>query len=123
MYLYQARGAVGFEVDPAACDIAERRLSGTDVSVIRASYETMDTGLIDSRTRLVTNIPFGSQFKRVDTDKLVGVLRVCTQAGARITMLASREQGAHLSAALGLRRKNVIVMGEPAAILSPHSAH
>ena len=123
MRLYQARGAVGFEVDPAACDIAERRLAGTDVSVVRASYETMDIGLMDSRTRIVTNIPFGSQFERVDTDKLVRVLRVCSEAGARITMLASREQGAHLSAALGLRRKNVIVMGQPAAILSPHPAH
>ena len=117
MRLYQARGAVGFEVDPAACDIAERRLAGTDVSVVRASYETMDIGLMDSRTRIVTNIPFGSRFERVDTDKLVRVLRACSEAGARITMLASREQGAHLSAALGLRRKNVIVMGQPAAIL------
>ncbi len=117
MRLYQARGAVGFEVDPAACDIADRRLAGADVSVVRASYETMDIGLMDSRTRIVTNIPFGSQFERVDTDKLVRVLRSCSEAGARITMLASREQGAHLSAALGLRRKNLIVMGQPAAIL------
>ena len=51
MRLYHASGAVGFEIDPAACDIAERRLAGTDVSVVRASYETMDIGLMDSRTR------------------------------------------------------------------------
>lgn len=114
---YQARAAIGFEVDPAACDIAERRLAGAKVSVIRASYETLDIGLIDSRTRIVTNIPFGSRFERVNTEKLVPVLRSCSDAGARITMLASRQQGAHLGRALGLRRKNVIVMGQPAAIL------
>ena len=114
---YQVRAAIGFEVDPAACDIAERRLTGTSVSIIRKSYETMDTGLMDSRTRIVTNIPFGNQFERVDTERLVRVLQACSAVGARITMLVSREQGAHLSAALGLRRKNVIVMGQPAAIL------
>ena len=117
MRLYQARGAVGFEVDTAACDIAERRLTGATVSVFRASFETVDTGLIDSRTRIVTNIPFGNRFERVDTDKLVRVLRACSEAGARITILASREQGVHLGRSLGLRRKNVIVMGQPAAIV------
>ena len=115
--LYQTSAAIGFEVDPAACDIAERRLAGRSVSVYRQSFETLDTGLIDSRTRIVTNIPFGNQFERVDTEALVRVLLACSRAGARITMLASREQGAHLGAALGLRRKNVIVMGQRATIL------
>ena len=115
--LYQARAVVGFEVDPAVCDIAERRLTGANVSVLRESYEAMDLGLIDSRTRIVTNIPFGNRFERVDTKKLVQVLRVCVGAGARITMLASREQGVHLGRGLGLRRKNVIVMGQPAAVV------
>ena len=115
--LYQASAAIGFEVDPAACDIAERRLAGRSVSVYRQSFETLDTGLIDSRTRIVTNIPFGNQFERVDTEALVRVLLACSRAGARITMLASREQGAKISATLGLRRKNVIVMGQPATIL------
>ncbi len=117
MHLYQARGAVGFEIDSAACDIAERKLAGSSVSIFRQSFETLDTGLIDARTRIVTNIPFGNQFQRVDTEKLVHALRSCSDAGARITLLASREQGAHLRAALGLRRKNVIVMGQPAMIL------
>ena len=117
MHPYQARAAIGFEIDSAACDIAERKLAGTRASVIRASYETMDIALIDSRTRIVTNIPFGNQFERVDTDNLVRFLRACSSAGARMTLLASREQGAHLRAALGLRRTNVIVMGQPAAIL------
>ena len=115
--LYQTSAAIGFEVDPAACDIAERRLAGRSVSVYRQSFETLDTGLIDSRTRIVTNIPFGNQFERVDTEALVRVLLACSRAGARITMLASREQGAKISAALGLRRKNVIVMGRRATIL------
>ena len=117
MHLYQARAAIGFEVDSAACDIAERRLASSSVTIFPQSYETLDSGLIDSRTRIVTNIPFGNQFQRVDTEKLVHALRSCSDAGARITLLASREQGAHLRAALGLRRKNVIVMGQPAAIL------
>ena len=117
MHSYQARGAVGFEVDPAACDIAERRLAGTRASIFRASYEKMDMGRMDSRTRIVTNIPFGNRFERVATERLIRVLRACSEAGARKTMLTSREQGAHLRAALGLRRKNVIVMGQPAAIL------
>lgn len=117
MHVYQARAVVGFEVDPAACDIAERRLAGLNVSVFQASFETLDIGLIDSRTSIVTNVPFGSRFERVNTEKLVPVLRSCSDAGARITMLASREQGVHLGRSLGLRRKSVIVMGQPAAIL------
>ena len=116
-HLYQARAGLGFEIDSAACDIAERRLAGEDVSIIHASFETLDTEPIDSRTRIVTNIPFGNQFERVDTDRLIQVLRRCARAGARITMLASREQGAHMGTALGLRRKNVIVMGQRATIL------
>ena len=115
--LYHTRGAIGFEVDSAAYDIAERRLGGGNASIFGASFETLDVGLIDSRTRLVTNVPFGARFERADTAKLIQVLRACTEKGARITMLASREQGGRVGAALGLRRKNVIVMGQPAAIL------
>ena len=117
MHPYQARAAIGFEIDSAACDIAERKLAGSNVSIFRQSFETLDTGLIDARTRIVTNIPFGNQFERADTGKLVEVLSSCSDAGARITMLASREQGAKISAALWLRRKNVIVMGRRASIL------
>ena len=119
--LYNARALVGFEVDSAAADIAQRRLPGENASIFRQSFETLDMAIIDSRTRVVTNIPFGNQFERVDTGRLGRFFRECRQAGARITMLASREQGAHLSSALGLRRKNVIVMGQPAAIL--YEAH
>ena len=116
-HLYEARAVVGLEVDPAAADIAERRLSGERVSIFRQSFEALDSNLIDSRTMLVTNVPFGKQFERVDTRRLVRFLRKCSQAGARITMLGSREQGARAAASLRLRRKNVIVMGQQAAIL------
>ena len=114
--LYSARAVIGFEVDSAACDIAERSLAGSDSSIIRQSFESLDTGLINSRTRIVTNIPFGNRYERVDTENLVRVLRACTGAGAQITMLASRDQGRPVSDALGLRRKNVIVMGQRATI-------
>ncbi|MDE2823541.1 MAG: hypothetical protein OXK79_08550, partial [Chloroflexota bacterium] len=114
---YQARAVVGFEVDSAAYDIAERRLNSGKASIFQQSFESLDTAVIDSYTRMVTNAPFGAQFERVDTRRLVRFFRECSQAGARITMLTSRGQGAHLGRALGLRRKNVIVMGQPAAIL------
>ena len=115
--LYQARAVVGFEVDSAAAEIAERRLNSGKASIFRQSFESLDTALIDSHTRIVTNVPFGAQFGQVDTRRLVRFLRRYRQAGARIIMLASRGQGAHLGRALGLRRKNVIVMGQPAVIL------
>ena len=114
---YEARAVVGLEVDPAAADIAERRIFGESVTIFRQSFEELDTSLIDSRTKLVTNVPFGKQFERVDTRRLVKFLRECSHAGARITMLGSREQGARVAASLRLRRKNVIVMGQQAAIL------
>ena len=117
LHQYQARAVVGFEVDSAAAEIAERRLNGEKASIFRQSFESLDTAMIDSYTRMVTNAPFGAQFEQVDTRRLVRFLLECRQAGARITMLASREQGSHLGRALGLRRKNVIVMGQPAAIL------
>ena len=114
---YQARAVVGFEVDSAAAEIAERRLNSGKASIFRQSFESLDTAMIDSHTRIVTNAPFGAQFERVDTKRLVRFFRECRQAGARITVLASREQSNHLGRGLGLRRKNVIVMGQPAAIL------
>ncbi len=117
MHLYEARAVVGLEVDPAAADIAERRITGGQVSIFRQSFEALDTSLIDSRTKLVTNVPFGKQFERVDTRRLERFLSKCSQAGARITMLGSREQGARAAASLRLRRKNVLVMGQPATIL------
>ncbi len=113
---YEARAVVGLEVDPAAADIAERRIFGENVTIFRQSFEALDTSIIDSRTKLVTNVPFGKQFERVDTRRLVHFLRECSHAGARITMLGSREQGARVAASLRLKRKNVIVMGQPAAI-------
>ena len=65
----------------------------------------------------MTNVPFGEQFERVDTKRLVQFLRECSHAGARITMLGSREQGARVAASLRLKRKNVIVMGQQATIV------
>lgn len=115
--LYKASAAVGFEVDAGACDIAKARLAGQNASIFHASFETLDIGLIDSQTRLVTNVPFGVQFQRVDTVRLLPIIRACYHAGAGIAMLTSREQGSEVSASLRLRRKNVIVMGQPASIL------
>ncbi len=117
MRLYNVNAVMGFEIDPAACDIAERRLAGKNAAVFRQSFERIDARLFNSRTAIVTNIPFGNRFARVETEKLVQVLLAASEAGAGITLLASREQGANLSAALGLRRKNVIVMGQAAAIV------
>ena len=117
MRLYDARASIGFDVDDAACQIAARRLVGQDASIVRASFNTLDIGLVDAKTRLVTNAPFGVRFPSVDTTRLIDILRRCSESGARIAMLASREQGREASAALRLRCKNVIVMGQPASIV------
>ena len=117
MRFYDARAAIGFDVDDAACQIAARRLARHDVSIVRASFDALDIGLVDTKTRLVTNAPFGVRFPSVDTARLIDILRRCSKSGARITMLTSREQGRKVSAALRLRCKNVIVMGQPASIV------
>jgi predicted RNA methylase len=117
MRIYGAERAIGIEVDVAAYAIAERRLANASVSLLASSFDELDLGLIDLKTKLVTNVPFGVQFERVETARLIDFLRKCSQAGATITALTSREQGSEVSRALRLQRKNVIVLGQPASIL------
>ncbi len=115
--LYGVDKAIGLEVDQAVLAIAKRKLTYSNASLLLSSFEKLDFDLVNEKTKLVTNVPFGIRFERVKTARLIDFLRKCSRAGATITMLTSREQGAEVSRALQLSRKNVIVMGQPACIL------
>ena len=115
--LYGADTAMGLEVDDGAFEIANGRLACSNTLRFNMAFDEFDLGLVNEQTKLVTNVPFGVQFERVVTRRLIDFLGGCSQAGATLTMLISREQGAELARDLGLRRKNVLVMGQPACIV------
>jgi 23S rRNA G2445 N2-methylase RlmL len=120
---YGAGRLVGAEVEGEGFKLARERLRGAremgvEVRLRRTSFEQLEDDEIPEGARLVSNLPFGVRFERVETARLVEWLRrVAPRLGARARLLAR-----HLAAAAGAGRggrriKNVIVLGQPAAIV------
>ena len=70
-----------------------------------------------ANTRLVSNLPFGERFARVPTAKLLRFIAGLGLPPERMVLLTSRRQGMAMAPALGLRAKNVLLLGQPASIL------
>lgn len=115
--LYGADTAIGLEIDDEAFEIARSRLVGTRSLLFNTSFDELNLELVNDGTKLVTNAPFGVRFEQVATRKLIGFLGRCSEAGAAMAVLISREQGVEAARELGLKRKNVLVMGQPACIV------
>ena len=114
---YGVDKVIGMEIDKTAFAVAKRKLTYQNTTLLLSSFDKLDFDLVNDQTKLVTNVPFGIRFEKVETERLIGFLGKCTKTGATVTMLTSREQGTDISRALKLQRKNVIVMGQPACIL------
>jgi hypothetical protein len=61
-------------------------------------------------------LPFGERFFQVESGRLLRFLDTVAPRLAGIALLMARDQAAGVADRLGLRVKNVIVLGQPAAI-------
>ena len=107
----------GLEVAAEAFQVARQRLSDRRCRLFNVRFEAFDLDrLPKGKARLVSNIPFGHRFARTPTTPLVELIESPAFAAGRVALLMSREQAAEVAAATRLRARNVLVLGQPAAI-------
>jgi hypothetical protein len=112
-----AAAGIGVEVDRITFTRAAERLDGLSAQLRHASFESLDAAGVPEGARLVSNLPFGARFAPAPVAKLLPFLRALQPKLAGMALLLGREQAAALAAALRLRQKNVLVLGQPAAIV------
>jgi len=111
----------GLEVATEAFQVARQRLSDRRCRLFNVRFEAFDLDrLPEGKARLVSNIPFGHRFARIPTTPLVELIENpafgAGHAAGHVALLMSREQAAEVAAATRLRARNVLVLGQPAAI-------
>ena len=106
----------GLEVAAEAFQVARQRLSDRRYRLFNNRFEAFDLGRLPEAALLVSNIPFGHRFARTPTTPLVELIESPAFAAGRVALLMSREQAAEVAAATRLRARNVLVLGQPAAI-------
>ena len=115
--VYGAGLAVGLEVDGDAYHAARARLAGRKSTLVNAPFEDFDYGALPAGSRLVSNVPFGVRFTQVRTAALLRLIRRPELSRSPTALLLSRDQASPVAAETGMRRKNVLVLGQPASIL------
>ena len=113
---FMAGSCVGLEVDSEAYGIAAQRLDD-GVSSLNVSFEDFDAHSLPKGVKLVSNLPFGRRFAQVPSRQLTRLIESGPLDGARAALLMSRQQAKEIAPARGFRRKNVLVLGQPATIL------
>jgi hypothetical protein len=111
------RTCLGYEVDGEALRLARRAVRAPDTRLFHASFEASRPGRLPPGTRLVSNLPFGVRYREVPTARLVPFLARCRGQVEAVVLLLGREQGGAVADALGLGRKNVLVLGQPASVV------
>lgn len=114
---YGARTCIGLEVDDAAFQIARETIDAPDVRLARASFEQTHLEGLPQGTRLVSNLPFGARFREVPSERLLRFLDACWPRLGSVVLLLGRDQGEFMIHRLGIRAKNVLVLGQPACIV------
>ena len=114
---YGAGQVVGLEVDVDAYRAARTRLAGRKATLVNAPFEGFDFASLPAGSRLVSNVPFGVRFAQVRTAALLRLIRRPQLSGSPAALLLSREQANPIAAETNMRRKNVLVLGQPASIL------
>jgi Putative RNA methylase family UPF0020 len=114
---YGVRTCVGYEVDGEALYLARRAVRAPDTRLFHASFEACRPERLPAGTRLVSNLPFGVRYREVPTSRLVPFLARCRGHVEAVVLLLGREQGGAVADALGLGRKNVLVLGQPASVV------
>ncbi len=116
-YRYGAGQVVGLEVDGDAYSAARGRLAGRRATLVNTRFEDFDYASLPAGSRLVSNMPFGVRFAQPRTDALLRLIRRPELNGSPGALLLSRDQAGRIASETGMRRKNVLVLGQPASIL------
>ena len=116
-YRYGAGRVAGLEVDADAYRAARARLARHRTTLVNAPFEDFDYASLPARSRLVSNVPFGVRFAQVRTDALLRLIRRPELSGSPAALLLSRDQAGRIAPETAMRRKNVLVLGQPASIL------
>ncbi len=114
---YGAVLGIGLEVDAEAYRAALTRLAGRRTTLGNLPFEDFDYGSLPDGSRLVSNLPFGVRFAQVRTAALLRLIRGRELSSSPAALLLSRDQADRIAAETGMRRKNVLVLGQPASIL------
>ena len=115
---YGVRTCVGYDVDPEAVRLARASVRAPEPHLINAPFTACRPESLPPGTRLVSNLPFGARFREAPTGRLVRFLARCQERLAALALLLGREQGEAVAGELGLARKNVLVLGQPASVLT-----
>ncbi len=108
---------VGLEIDKQIFEAVNKRLGSKNSMLLNKSFEEFDFEHLGKKPALVSNIPFGVQFQKVRTEKLHDFLHNPVINPSQITILMGREQANKLSRSIGLRKKNVLILGQAASII------
>jgi hypothetical protein len=114
---FGAGTCIGCEIDGAAYRAALARVDAPDSRLHHGSFEVCTGADLPPGTKLVSNLPFGARFAAVPGGRLVPFLTRCRPRLGAAALLLGREQAPAVARALDLRRKNVLVLGQPASIV------
>ena len=120
---YGAALGIGLEVDADAYRAALTRLARRSTALVNGPFEDFDYASLPAGSRLVSNVPFGVRFAQVRTAALLGLIRRPELSGSAAALLLSRGQADRIAPETGMRRKNVLVLGQPASILHGRPAY
>jgi hypothetical protein len=115
---YGVRTCIGYDVDGEAVRLARVSVRAPETHLINAPFTACRPESLPPGARLVSNLPFGARFREVPTGRLLRFLARCQERLAAIVLLLGREQGEAVAGELGLARKNVLVLGQPASVLT-----
>ncbi|MDE0447212.1 MAG: hypothetical protein OXH96_11110 [Spirochaetaceae bacterium] len=115
---FGAASCYGLEVAPEAFQVARQRLADRRCLLLfNIRFEHFALDRLPEGARLVSNLPFGHRFARTPTRPLVELIDSPAFADSRVALLMSREQAGEVVAATRLRARNVLVLGQPAAVV------
>ena len=117
---FGASALIGAEIERTAVRHARQSLRplaerGVEAQVVEGSFEALEER-VPGGAYLVSNLPFGERFGRVETRRLLRFLDAVAPRLQGIALLMARDQASAVAERLHLRLKNVIVLGQPAAI-------
>ncbi|HEU0167182.1 MAG TPA: DNA methyltransferase [Chloroflexota bacterium] len=114
--LFEANILIGADTDAEVYRRASERLANCPARLYRESFTSLSLEHLPSPLRLVSNLPFGERFEQVPTDDLLDFLGRVLPRATGVALLMSRAQAREVSRRTRLRVKNVLVLGQPAAI-------